>query len=278
MLHGRRLVQRQVRAERRNHDVVTEHVGHRDGVRGRGDALRGALLDPRDGRDDLVELDREVIEFTVGQGQSRQPGQVGHFGAVNGHEAILGPGPGQADGIYGRAAASRRSPSGTGAGTSPAGAAAGRGSGAAAEAARGPGAGVVAEAGLAAGAGAGLGPGGGFVAAAGGGGAGGRRASQSAAAAALSGWLNCQPWATSQPMARRLAATCGDSTPSATERMPSPRSRCTADRTISSGSGLLVPAAAEDGSIFTSPMHISFSRPTEQYPVMKSSTLSSMPR
>ncbi len=60
-------------------DVIPEDVDQRHGVGRRRDPLSGHFLDPGHGRDDLVELGREMVEFFVAESQPGQPGQVGHL-------------------------------------------------------------------------------------------------------------------------------------------------------------------------------------------------------
>src|ERR1700726_1161710 len=75
LLHRGGLVERLLGGQARDRHVVAEHVGHAGRVRGRRDAVGRDLLDLRDGRDDLVQLGGQVVEFRVAErdpGQSRQ--------------------------------------------------------------------------------------------------------------------------------------------------------------------------------------------------------------
>ena len=61
LLHRGRLAEGFFRGEARDRLVVAEHVGQAGRVRGRRDALGGDLLDLRDGRDDLIQLGRQMV-------------------------------------------------------------------------------------------------------------------------------------------------------------------------------------------------------------------------
>ena len=54
-------------------------------VRGRRDALGGDLLNLRDGRDDLIQLGRQMVEFGVAERDPGQPRQVRDLVTGNGH-------------------------------------------------------------------------------------------------------------------------------------------------------------------------------------------------
>src|ERR1700722_9620740 len=69
----------------RHLDVVPEDVDHRDRVGHRGYPVGGDLLDPRDRGDDDVQLLGEVLEFSLGQGQPGQLGQVRYLVTGNRH-------------------------------------------------------------------------------------------------------------------------------------------------------------------------------------------------
>ena len=71
LLDGGRLVEGFGRGQARGRLVVAEHVGQAGRVRRRRDALGGDLLDLRDGRDDLIQLGRQMVEFGVAE---RDPG------------------------------------------------------------------------------------------------------------------------------------------------------------------------------------------------------------
>src|SRR5690606_323088 len=69
---GQRLVTRKPRP----HLVRPEHVGDRNRVRSRRDVVRGDLAHPGHRIQDYVELAGERVEFVLGDGQSRQFGEM----------------------------------------------------------------------------------------------------------------------------------------------------------------------------------------------------------
>ena len=71
LLDGGRLVEGFGRGQARGRLVVAVHVGQAGRVRRRRDALGGDLLDLRDGRDDLIQLGRQMVEFGFAE---RDPG------------------------------------------------------------------------------------------------------------------------------------------------------------------------------------------------------------
>ncbi len=84
------------------------------------------------------------------------------------------------------------------------------------------------------------------------------------AEAAFSGLLKYQPWAASQPMAASAVATSADSTPSATDRMPSALTRSTIDFTITWSSAECSSRPTNDESILTSLTGSRLSRTSEE--------------
>ena len=60
-------------------DVLAEHVGDRDRVRGRRDVLGGDLVDGRDRLEDHRELRRQVVELGVVEVDAGEVGQVAHL-------------------------------------------------------------------------------------------------------------------------------------------------------------------------------------------------------
>src|SRR6185312_10542775 len=78
--------QRLLRAQARNRLVGPVHVDHPSRVRGRRDAVRGALLHLRDRRDDLVELRGKVVKLFVAEREPGQPRQVSDLVAGYWHD------------------------------------------------------------------------------------------------------------------------------------------------------------------------------------------------
>src|SRR6266567_5510061 len=71
LLHRGRLGERFGGSQARDRLVVAVHVGQAGRVRRRRATLGGDLLDLRDGRDDLIQLGRQMVEFGVAE---RDPG------------------------------------------------------------------------------------------------------------------------------------------------------------------------------------------------------------
>src|SRR6185312_1402322 len=85
LLDGGRLVEGFGRGQARARLVVAVYVGQAGRVRRRRDALGGDLLDLRDGRDDLIQLGRQMVEFGVAERDPGQPRQVRDLVTGNGH-------------------------------------------------------------------------------------------------------------------------------------------------------------------------------------------------
>src|SRR5947208_1023876 len=85
LLDGGRLAEGFLRGQAGGWLVVAVHVGQAGRVRRRRDAVGGGLLDLRDGRDDLIQLGRQMVEFGVAERDPGQPRQVRDLVTGYGH-------------------------------------------------------------------------------------------------------------------------------------------------------------------------------------------------